>query len=93
MAKIEAVRVVDFDLYEHIFNRDTTLPLATGRRGVIAQEYQDNYPDGVSRAIADDPDSLLTVGNDHEWDLLNAVKYLKSEIDALKEEVKFLKGQ
>jgi len=93
MAKIEAVRVVDFDIYEHIFDRDTTLPLATGQRGVIAQEYQDNYPEGVTPADETDPDSLLSVGNVHEWDLLNAVKYLKAEIDALKEEVKFLKGQ
>jgi hypothetical protein len=93
MAKIEAVRVVDFDLYPHIFNRDTTLPLSTGQRGVIAQEYQDNYPEGVTRSDETDPDSLLSVGNVHEWDLLNAVKYLKAEIDSLKEEVKFLKGQ
>ena len=93
MAKIEAVRVVDFDLYSHIFNRDTTLPLATGRRGVIAQEYKETYPEGVVQDDTNNPDSLLSVGIDHEWDLLNAVKYLKAEIDALKEEVKFLKGQ
>lgn len=93
MALIEQVRVCDFDVYQHIWNRETTPPIATGVRGVIAQEYMVQYPHGVRPMAPEQPDSLLEVGQVHTWDLLNAVKFLKSETDELREEVAWLKDQ
>ncbi len=96
MALIDGVRVVDFDIYEHIWwQSDESAPLGRSR-GVIAQEYQTQFPDGVTRSLddnqQDDPNGLLSVAAVHDWDLLNAVKYLKAEVDTLKAQVAALEG-
>ncbi len=96
MALIDGVRVVDFDIYEHIWwQSDESAPLGRSR-GVIAQEYQTQFPDGVTRSLddnqQDDPNGLLSVAAVHDWDLLNAVKYLKAEVDTLKAQVAALQG-
>ena len=94
MALIEAVRVVDFDKYEHIWNRETTAPIATNVRGVIAQEIRDPFPGSVIQMAPDDPTGLLSVTHsNHQWDLLNAVKFLKAEVDALKAETVLLRAE
>jgi hypothetical protein len=88
MALIKQVRVCDYDMYEHIWNRETTDPLATGVRGVIAQELQVPFPSSVGMMSPDDPDSLLTASNgDMVWDLINAVRYLEEEREAMKDEM------
>ena len=96
MALIEGVRVCDFDIYEHIWwQSDESAPLGRSR-GVIAQEYQTQFPDGVTRSLddnqQDDPNGVLAVAAVHNWDLLNAVKYLKAEVDTLKAQVAALQG-
>ena len=94
MALIEAVRVVDFDKYEHIWNRETMAPIATNVRGVIAQEIRDPFPGSVTQMAPDDPTGLLSVTHsNHQWDLLNAVKFLKAEVDALKAETVLLRAE
>lgn len=96
MALIEGVRVCDFDIYEHIWWADDGSQPLGRSRGVIAQEYQTQFPDGVTRSLdenqQDDPDGLLAVAAVHGWDLLNAVKYLKAEVDTLKAQVQALQG-
>ena len=94
MALIEAVRVVDFDKYEHIWNRETTAPIGVGIRGVIAQEMSTPFPGAIVPMAPDDPTGLLSVTHsEHQWDLLNAVKFLKSEVDALKAETVLLRAE
>lgn len=96
MALIDGVRVVDFDIYEHIWWADDGSEALGRSRGVIAQEYQTQFPDGVTRSLddnqQDDPNGLLSVAAVHDWDLLNAVKYLKAEVDTLKAQVAALQG-
>jgi len=96
MALIEGVRVCDFDIYEHIWWADDGSQPLGRSRGVIAQEYQTQFPDGVTRSLddnqQDDPNGLLSVASVHNWDLLNAVKYLKAEVDTLKAQVAALQG-
>lgn len=96
MALIEGVRVCDFDIYEHIWWADDGSQPLGRSRGVIAQEYQTQFPDGVTRSLddnqQDDPNGLLSVASVHDWDLLNAVKYLKAEVDTLKAQVAALEG-
>ena len=96
MALIDGVRVVDFDIYEHIWWADDGSQPLGRNRGVIAQEYQTQFPDGVTRSLddnqQDDPNGLLAVAAVHDWDLLNAVKYLKAEVDTLKAQVAALQG-
>ena len=93
MAKIEAVRVVDYTKMSHMWHddpeRNALCPAhveAENVRGAIAQEYAEVFPDGVTLNVGDNPEeSYYTLGIDHEWDLLNSVKYLKRENDSLKE--------
>jgi len=96
MALIEGVRVCDFDIYEHIWWADDGSQSLGRSRGVIAQEYQTQFPTGVTRSLddnqQDDPNGLLSVAAVHDWDLLNAVKYLKAEVDTLKAQVAALQG-
>lgn len=95
MALIEGIRVVDFDLHSDIWWEDNDLPaVVTDKRGVIAHEYQEQFPKGVTRSLndqqTDDPNGVLSVGIVHHWDLLNAVKFLKEEVDTLKSQVQSL---
>jgi len=93
MAKIEAVRVVDYTKMSHMWHgdeeRNALCPAqveAENIRGAIAQEYAEVYPEGVSLNSGDDPEeSYYVMGIEHDWDLLNSVKYLKRENDSLKE--------
>ena len=56
--------------------------------GVIAQEVQEVLPE----AVGEDEDGYLLLNNEPIlWSMLNAIKELKAENDALREEVNALK--
>ena len=97
MAKIEAVRICSFDVYNHVWWQDDENAVAYPGHGVIAQEYGVTYPEAIMLTLDnngdEDPNGLQSVGIEHHWDLLNAVKYLKAEVDALKATVAELQTQ
>ena len=93
MELIKQVRVCDYDKYEHIWNRETTAPLGVGVRGVIAQEFMIPFPDGVCEMAPDDPDTLLSAIHDAmQMDLVNSVKYLEAEREAMKARIEELES-
>jgi len=93
MELIKQVRICDYDKYEHIWNRETTEPMGVGVRGVIAQEYMIPFPDGVSEMAPDDPNSLLAAMHDAmQLDLVNSVKYLEAEREAMKARIEELEA-
>ena len=93
MELIKQVRVCDYDKYEHVFNRETTVPEGVGVRGVIAQEYMIPFPEGVQEMAPDNGDTLLSAMHDAMMlDLVNSVKYLEAEREAMKTRIEELEA-
>jgi hypothetical protein len=97
MAKIEAIRVCDYDVYPHIWWRDDENAVPSVGHGAIAQEYAELYPHAISLSKDeygnDDPNGVQFLSVQHHWDVVNAVKYLKEEVDLLKATVAELQAQ
>jgi len=94
LEKLMQVRVRNFE-YRAPEEVDPELPQSAAidkdgvQLGVIAQEIQEVFPD----VVKEESTGVLSVNPDNlTWYLVNAVKDLKTELDAAKAEIEALKG-